>query len=60
MYLFPFIQGVNFSVESGQTVALVGASGCGKSTIIQLFQRLYDCSGEVSRYRNIEIEMFRF
>ena len=26
----------------GQTVALVGASGCGKSTVVQLIQRLYD------------------
>nr|CAG4640700.1 EOG090X02PU [Eulimnadia texana] len=36
------LQGLSFSVSPGQTVALVGASGCGKSTCIQLIQRFYD------------------
>ncbi|OCT75760.1 ATP-binding cassette sub-family B member 5 isoform X1 [Xenopus laevis] len=36
------LKGLNLSVKSGQTVALVGQSGCGKSTIVQLLQRLYD------------------
>ncbi|OCT75761.1 ATP-binding cassette sub-family B member 5 isoform X2 [Xenopus laevis] len=36
------LNGLNLSIKSGQTVALVGQSGCGKSTIVQLLQRLYD------------------
>jgi len=36
------LNGLNFQVASGQTVALVGTSGCGKSTCIQLLQRFYD------------------
>ncbi|KAJ6225429.1 hypothetical protein RDWZM_003974 [Blomia tropicalis] len=32
----------NLKVKSGQTIALVGSSGCGKSTIIELIQRFYD------------------
>lgn len=36
------LQGVSLSIEPGQTVALVGSSGCGKSTCVQLIQRFYD------------------
>ncbi|XP_054420071.1 ATP-dependent translocase ABCB1 [Pteronotus mesoamericanus] len=36
------LKGLNLQVQSGQTVALVGNSGCGKSTTVQLMQRLYD------------------
>ncbi|PSN32510.1 hypothetical protein C0J52_16611 [Blattella germanica] len=36
------LQGLSLSIKSGETVALVGSSGCGKSTILQLVQRLYD------------------
>lgn len=36
------LEGVSFAVEPGQTVALVGASGAGKSTIFNLLPRLYD------------------
>ncbi|KAJ8021877.1 Multidrug resistance protein 1 [Holothuria leucospilota] len=38
----PVLQGVSLRVQTGQTVALVGSSGCGKSTVINLLQRFYD------------------
>lgn len=38
----PVLRGLNLSVKPGQYVALVGASGCGKSTTIQLLERFYD------------------
>ena len=42
------LHGISFRVEPGQTVALVGSSGAGKSTIAQLLARLYDVdSGSV-------------
>nr|XP_060638307.1 ATP-dependent translocase ABCB1 [Anolis sagrei ordinatus] len=36
------LKGLNLKINSGQTVALVGSSGCGKSTTVQLIQRFYD------------------
>ncbi len=42
------LKGVNFKVNPGETIAIVGATGAGKSTIIQLMTRFYDInSGKI-------------
>ena len=38
----PLIQDLHLSVKSGQRVAIVGPTGCGKTTIINLLMRFYD------------------
>ncbi|CAG2118690.1 unnamed protein product, partial [Medioppia subpectinata] len=58
------LNGLSFDVSKGQTVALVGASGCGKSTIIQLMQRFYDTDGgevilDGKNIRNLNIPWLR-
>ncbi|XP_032895258.1 ATP-binding cassette sub-family B member 5 [Amblyraja radiata] len=43
------LNGLNVKITSGQTMALVGVSGCGKSTTVQLLQRFYDpAAGEIT------------
>ncbi len=43
------VKNVSFTVEAGKTCAIVGATGAGKSSIIGLLGRLYDCqSGEIN------------
>ncbi|MEU9607988.1 ABC transporter ATP-binding protein [Streptomyces sp. NPDC048057] len=43
------LRGISFRAEAGQTVALVGTSGAGKSTIASLLPRLYDVDGGAIR-----------
>ncbi len=42
------LQNISFTAKKGETVALIGATGCGKSTVINLIPRFYDATkGEV-------------
>lgn len=44
----PLIQGFSLNVKSGQRVAIVGPTGCGKTTLINLLMRFYDVnSGQI-------------
>lgn len=43
------LKSINFTVEEGQTVAILGDKGSGKSALIKLLQRIYDPqTGKVS------------
>ncbi|WP_329235480.1 ABC transporter ATP-binding protein [Streptomyces canus] len=49
------LHGVSFRAEPGQTVALVGSSGAGKSTVAQLLPRLYDVDEGAVRIGGVDV-----
>jgi len=48
----PVLRGLSFRIEPGETVAVIGASGSGKSTIAQLLPRFYDPAAGTVRIGN--------
>ena len=54
------LHGVSFRVEAGQTVALVGSSGAGKSTIASLVPRLYDVDAGAVRLSGVDVRDLSF
>jgi ATP-binding cassette subfamily B protein len=52
----PILKNISFKVESGKTVAIVGQSGAGKSTIINLIPRLYDTVGGSVKIDGLDIK----
>lgn len=58
------LNGIDFEVQAGKKVAIVGGSGCGKSTIVRLLYRFYDpLNGRVlingQDIRNVDIDSLR-
>src|ERR671920_2636010 len=49
------LHGISFTVRPDQTVALVGTSGAGKSTIAQLIPRLYDVDSGAVRLSGVDV-----
>ena len=50
------LKGISFEVKSGETVAIVGATGAGKSTIINLLNRFYEIKEGVIEIDGVDIK----
>jgi ATP-binding cassette subfamily B multidrug efflux pump len=53
----PVLKGVSFKADSGQTIALVGSTGAGKTTIVNLLNRFYDIDSGLIKFDGIDIKL---
>mgnify|MGYP000044180616 CR=1 FL=1 len=53
----PVLQDITFVAEAGQTVALLGATGAGKSTLVQLIPRFYDVTAGRVTIDGVDVRM---
>lgn len=51
----PVLRGISFTAEAGQMVAIVGPTGAGKTTIINLIPRFYDVTDGAVKIDNIDV-----
>jgi ABC-type multidrug transport system fused ATPase/permease subunit len=51
----PVLRGVNFNIEPGQCIAVVGATGAGKSTLINLLNRFYEIENGAIEIDDLDI-----
>ncbi|MBD3206418.1 ATP-binding cassette domain-containing protein [Candidatus Bathyarchaeota archaeon] len=55
----PVLSGINFTAESGETVAILGATGSGKSTLVHLIPRFYDVTGGSITIDGVDVRDFK-
>lgn len=55
----PVLKDVSFTAEPGQTVAFIGSTGSGKSTLIQLIPRFYDVTGGRVLVDGVDVRDYR-
>lgn len=53
------LRGISFEVQAGQTIAIVGATGAGKSTIINLLNRFYEIDSGTIKVDGVHIEEYK-
>ena len=56
---FEAVKGISFEIRAGESVGLVGESGCGKSTTSSMIMRLLDATDGAIRFKGMDITLIR-
>lgn len=52
------LEDISFSIKKGQTLGIIGATGSGKSTLVDLIPRFYDCTKGVVQIEGIDVKNY--
>ena len=55
----PVLKQISFTVQAGQTLAIVGPNGCGKSSLLNLIARFYDPTSGTVRWNETDLRQLR-
>lgn len=56
----PSLQDISFQAEEGQTIGIIGGTGCGKSTLVNLIPRFYDVTSGEILVNGIDVRNYNF
>lgn len=54
----PVLEHLNFAVRSGETLGIMGATGCGKTTLVNLIPRFYDVTGGAVLVDGVDVRAY--
>jgi len=54
----PVLKNINLQIESGETIGIIGGTGCGKSTLVALISRLYDVTKGSVRVGGVDVRSY--
>ena len=52
------LKNISFKIKKGQSLGIIGATGCGKSTLIRLLLRFYDCNSGIVRINGKDVRCY--
>ena len=54
----PVLKDINLKINQGETIAIIGSTGCGKSSLINLIPRFYDVTGGTITLNGVDIKEY--
>ena len=55
----PSLEDINLKVKKGETVGIIGSTGCGKSSLVNLIPRFYDAQSGIVRVDGVDVKQYQ-